>query len=258
MNVLIIEDEYIARENLKIMLAAIDNTIQVLAEAASITEAINVLQQHPEAQLAFLDIELADGNSFQIFETLTPTIPVIFTTAYSEFALQAFKLNSVDYLLKPITQEALQQAITKYKNIHQKPVNPDYHTLQQLIQNLSTTNTKTYQQSFLIEKGDSLVPIKTQSLAYIYIENGIVKGVTTDNKTYHLNEKLEKLNEQLDPAQFFRANRQFIVNREVITKISVYFHGKLVVHTIPPSPEKIIVSKAKAGEFKQWMNAPLG
>ncbi len=255
MKVIIIEDEYTARENLKVMLASIDPDISIIAELESIKETVNCFNNSTLiADLIFLDIELADGNSFQIFEQVSISIPIIFTTAYSQFAIKAFEVNSIDYLLKPITTEGLQRAISKFKNTRKQPI-ANQRLIQQFMQSMAAQQKKNYKQSFLIEQGDTLIPVKTNDFAYFFIENGIVKGITRDNKIYFLNEKLENLAEQLHPNQFFRANRQYLINREAIVKISIYFKGKLVVHIQPTSKEKILISKAKATTFKNWMSS---
>lgn len=252
MNVVILEDERIASEQLKLMLSILDDSITVIESFATVRKAADYFRQEPEIDLLFMDIQLADGLSFELFDEVNIEIPVIFITAFDNYAIQAFKQNSIDYLLKPIMQEDLEQAIKKYQKLHGvekqqisiEAIKGAFESLQQ---------SKVYPASLLVEKGEDLIPVKVEQFAYFIIENGVVKGVDVKNQKHHFFKTLDELFQLLNPTQFYRANRQSIVNKEAITKVSSYFHGRVVAYTQPQAEEQIIISKAKASEFKQWL-----
>lgn len=253
MKVLIIEDEIAASENLAFMLQRIDNSIEVVATLDSVKTSVDFFAQPRDIDLAFLDIHLADGLSFEIFDQVTINAPIIFTTAYDQYALKAFKLNSIDYLLKPIDEEELTASLAQFKGQLKGKglVNDQVSSLLKLIKN----EVKTYKSTYLVNHRDLMIPIKTNQLAYIYIDTGIVKAVTQDNQTYLLDKKLEDLENELDPDVFSRVNRQFIICKNAISNIKHYFGGKLIINVNPPFEERIVVSKAKATEFKKWMDS---
>jgi two-component system LytT family response regulator len=252
MKVVIVEDEIAASENLSFLIHAIDPTIEILEVLDSVAASVAYFSEHHTADLVFMDIHLADGISFEIFDQIALKVPVIFTTAYDQYAIKAFKVNSIDYLLKPINEDELEEAIDKFKNKSNlsTPENSQLETLFQLLQ----SNTKSYKTTYLVHHRDELLPIKTNDIAYFYIETGIVKGVTFTNKKYVIDKKLEDIENDLNPEQFHRVNRQFIINKEAVANIKFYFNGKLIINVNPPSPERIVASKAKATEVKQWMN----
>jgi DNA-binding LytR/AlgR family response regulator len=253
MKVLIIEDEIAASENLAYLLEKIDPTIQVVDVLDSVTSSVAYFAKKPEIDLVLLDIHLADGLSFEIFDVVKIDAPIIFTTAYDQYALKAFKLNSIDYLLKPIDKEELAASLEQFKgqNNGKSLINEQVTGLLNLIKD----QKKTYKTSYLVSHRDELVPIRTEQLGYCYIDLGIIKAKTLGNQTYIIDRKLEDLENELDPADFCRVNRQFIINRNAITKIKQYFGGKLIVHVNPPFKERIIISKAKAPDFKKWMDS---
>lgn len=250
MNVVIIEDEFVAAENLKFNLNSIDNSIKIDTEIDTVSDAVDYFKSSPDIDLAFFDIHLADGISFEIFERTDVNIPVIFVTAYDEYALKAFKINSIDYLLKPIDADELKKALEKFKSTQSSV---DKQQILDVFKQLSTDKT-TYKQSYLVQKRDTLIPLKTADIAYFTIEQSIIKAYTFSKSAYVIEEKLEDIEKELDPAQFFRANRQFILNREAIQNLKIYFNGKLIVNTNPGHPDQIVVSKAKARLLKDWMN----
>ncbi len=250
MKVVIVEDEFVAAENLKFILNQIDSSIMIEAEIDTVADAVDYFKSSPQVDLAFFDIHLAEGISFEIFEQVEVNIPIIFTTAYDEYALKAFKVNSIDYLLKPINSEELQSALQKFKSA-QAPL--DTVQLLQAFKQISEQK-KTYKQSYLVQKRDTLIPLKVSDVAFFSIEQGIVKAYTFSNSFFVIDEKLEDIEGELNPDQFFRANRQFIINREAIQNLKLYFNGKLIVNTTPAASEQIVVSKAKARLLKDWMN----
>ncbi len=253
MKVIIVEDEVTASDNLKYLLNAIDPDIEVLTVLDTVKSCISYFSKQNEADLIFMDIHLADGLSFEIFDQVKVTPPIIFTTAYDEYALKAFAVNSIDYILKPIHEEELLKALDKYKNLTHAPSisKTDISDIMHLLQG----QQKNYKANYLISHRDELIPIKTEDIAYFYIDTGIVKVVTLLNKVFSIDKKLEDIEQELNPALFDRANRQFIVNRNAIAKIKHYFGGKLIVNVNPPASERIVVSKAKATQFKNWVNS---
>ncbi|WP_303315717.1 LytTR family DNA-binding domain-containing protein [Flavivirga abyssicola] len=252
MKVVIVEDELAASEQLTYLINNIDSSIEILTVLDSVKAAIDYFSNPSEAVLVFMDIHLSDGISFEIFEQVTINIPIIFTTAYDQYALKAFKVNSIDYLLKPINEEELSSSIKKFKT-NAKIDTISYNNIQQLVQLMQSKN-QVFRTTFLVHQRDELIPVKTEDIAYFYIENSIVKAVTLKNQTYIIDKKLEGIENELDPYNFHRANRQFILNRNAIQNIKFYFNGKLIINVNPPSKERITISKAKSSEIKTWIN----
>ncbi|MFS4491635.1 LytR/AlgR family response regulator transcription factor [Maribacter sp. 2308TA10-17] len=253
MKVVIVEDELAASDNLKYLLNVIDPDIEVVTVLDTVKSCIAYFSKPSDAALIFMDIHLGDGLSFEIFDHVSVNIPIIFTTAYDEYALKAFTVNSIDYILKPVLQEELSKALDKFRNLTnaQSLSKTDLTDVLHLLKG----QQKTYKANYLIAHRDELIPIKTEDIAYFYIDTGIVKVVTHQNKVFSMDKKLEDLEHELNPAQFDRANRQFIINRNAIAKIKTYFGGKLIVNVNPPTSERIVVSKAKATQFKNWVNS---
>lgn len=253
MKVVIVEDELAASENLIFLLKTIQPDIEVLTVLDSVRAAVAYFSKPNEAVLVFMDIHLADGISFEIFEKVRIEIPVVFTTAYDQYALKAFKVNSIDYLLKPIDEDDLSKALQQFK-LKEKQEAKAADTMTGLL-NFIKEKTKTYKTTYLVSQRDQLIPVKTADIAYLYIDLGIVKAVTKENHTYVIDEKLEDIESDLNPENFYRVNRQCIVRRDAIVNINYYFNSKLIVNVTPPFQERIVVSKAKATEFKHWLNS---
>ena len=222
--------------------------MEIVGLLESVEESVEWLENNPMPDLMFMDIHLADGSSFAIFEKVNITCPVIFTTAYDEYALKAFEVNSIDYLLKPISKEALAHALNKYHNLAERRVNADQ--FDRLLAKLG--EKKRYRSCFLLPERDKLVPLPVDIITYIYIDAKTVKIFTTNGKVYFMNHTLDDIMNELDPQMFFRANRQFIVSRQAIKDVSVWFGNKLAINLNVETPEKIIVSKARVSEFKIW------
>ena len=252
MNVVIVEDEIAASENLTFLLNNIDQSIEILQVIDSVQASVTYFSTHQDADLIFMDIHLADGISFEIFEQVQINCPIIFTTAYDQYAIQAFKVNSVDYLLKPLNKEELSDAISKFKSTSNN-TEPISNQIQGML-NLLQTKSKAYKSTYLVQKRDELIPVKTDDIAYFYIETGIVKGKSFDNQMFIIDKKLEDIEEEIDPLKFYRVNRQFVMNRDAIINIKFFFNGKLIINTNPKFSDRIVVSKAKATEFKKWLN----
>lgn len=251
MKVIIVEDEYAAVENLKYLLNKIDSDINVVKVLDSVKLAVEYLKVEPAIDLIFMDIHLADGLSFEIFDEIKVTIPVIFTTAYDEYAIKAFKVNSIDYLLKPNDEEELHNAIDKFKKYRSQ--NQNVGNLKDILRDFNVENVA-YRKSFLVQQRDTLIPLNVNQVAYFTIDSGIVKAVNIENKSFVLDRTMDELESELNPEDFFRANRQFIVHRKSIVNIQLYFNGKLILNIKPKTPERIIISKAKASIFKAWLN----
>ena len=250
MNVLIIEDEPAAAENLKYILKEIEPSITFEIVIDTVVDAIDFFNKPHNIELAFFDIHLADGISFEIFEKAQVNSPIIFTTAYDEYAIKAFKVNSIDYLLKPIDEDELKNAINKYKTSKQTTSLPKQ--FQQVLQMLNIEK-RTFKSTYLVQQRDTFIPLSVNEIAYFTIDTGIVKAISFDEKEYNISEKLEDIETQINPDEFFRVNRQFIVHRKAIKNLQLYFNGKLILNIEPKPTEQIVVSKAKAPQLKKWM-----
>lgn len=250
MNALIIEDEKAAVRNLKALLCDEAPDIEIIAVLDSITESVEWFRANPMPELIFLDIHLADGSSFEIFEHVDITCPIIFTTAYDEYALRAFKVNSIDYLLKPIGQSDIRKAIGKLRQLKaESPVKePDYSSLINVLK-----RQESYKTHFLVPvKGDKLLPLSVDMILFFYIHEGNVKAVVTDGKEYTFTQTLDELSDCLNPNLFFRVNRQYLISRKAVLDIDLWFNGRLSVNLKVPVAEKILVSKVRVSEFKEW------
>lgn len=248
MKALIIEDEIMAAQTLQKLLEEVSPGVEITNVLESIEESVEWLQQNTMPDLIFMDIHLADGSAFAIFEQVNVTCPVIFTTAYDEYALKAFEVNSIDYLLKPVSKDALEHALNKYHNLAEKRVNAEQ--IEKLLTQLG--EKKNYRKFYLMPERDKLIPLAVQNIAYVYIDAKTVKIISKEGKTYYVSSTLDDLMDDLDPYLFFRANRQFIVARDMIKDVSVWFGNKLAINLTVDVPERIIVSKARVAEFKTW------
>ncbi|NPD47959.1 LytTR family DNA-binding domain-containing protein [Lentimicrobium sp. S6] len=255
LKVLIIEDEIPAQRLLKETLQEINFETEVVACLNSIKSAVEWFQndQHPE--IVLLDIQLSDGLSFEIFKQVKIESMIIFTTAYDEYAMQAFKVNSLDYLLKPIEKDELQAAFEKYQQynkqfIQEKNASIDFSELATLIKN----EKPEYRKRFLIQSNESFFHLPVEEIALLYSTQGITFAVTFKKREYPLNFSLENLKEQLNPDKFFKVNRQIIINIEAIKRVHSYFNGKLKLETQPSHSEDIVIGKDKAARFKRWLD----
>lgn len=255
MRIFIIEDEKAAMRNLKAILAEVCPDAEIAGEADSISESIEWLENHKMPELVFMDIHLADGSAFEIFDHIKITCPIIFTTAYDEYALKAFKVNSIDYLLKPINADDLRKAFAKLDLLvsHKKENENQNEIINEIVKKLN--KEENYKSHFLIPvKGDKFVPLAIDSILFFYISDGTVKAVDENGKQHPFTMSLDELADMLNPKLFFRANRQFLISRKAIKDISLWFNGRLVINLNIPLElkDKIIISKAKASEFKDW------
>ena len=247
MKVLIVEDETAAAENLAEMLNEIDPTIQVLGNTESVQQTVRWLQQNERPDLLFMDIHLSDGSSFAIFQQMEVEIPIIFTTAYDQYAIDAFKVNSIDYLLKPIKEKELKQALSKFSKLTQQ----DADQYVQLLKKLSVTQQ--YNSRILVPVRDKLIPVAVDEVACFYSTNKNTEIYLKSGQTFPCNTTLDQMTAQLNPDQFVRANKQFIVAKSAITNITIWFDSRLLVNVCIEVPERIYVSKNRAAEFKNWL-----
>ena len=201
--------------------------------------------------LVFMDIHLADGSSFAIFEQVQITCPIIFTTAYDEYALKAFEVSSIDYLLKPINRNDLTRAMNKFNALVGEKSNNN-EAIDALMRQIGMK--KNYKSCFLVPERDKLIPLATANIAYFYIDTKTVKAITLDEHTYYMSQTLDDIMLQLNPDDFFRANRQFIVSRKAVKDLTIWFGNKLSLNLSVKIPEQIIISKAKVSEFKNWFS----
>ena len=254
MKALIIEDEKAAVRNLMALLGEVDPDIEVIDVLDSITDSVEWFQSHPMPELIFLDIHLADGSAFEIFGHVDISCPVIFTTAYDEYALKAFKVNSVDYLLKPIDADDIRKALDKLSRLQSTAVEKeaiDYSAVMQALKRVEGYKTHV----LIPMKGDKLLPVSVDMILFFYIADGNVKAVMTDGKEYLFTQTLDELADSLDPALFFRINRQYLISRKAVQDIDLWFNGRLAINLIVPTLERILVSKARVPDFKTWFTS---
>jgi two-component system LytT family response regulator len=255
MKLLIVEDELLLAKQLKSMLLVLEPQSEILAHTNSIESTVDWLRQHAAPDLILMDIELADGQCFEIFSQFPVHSPVIFTTAYDEFALRAFKVNSVDYLLKPIKETELRHALNKWKATHAgKPNVVPSTRIEALIDELrSVASPAAYRDRFLVKQGQKMLSVSTNDIAFFYAKNTLNFLVMRTGQKYVLDYTLDELQQALDPKAFFRANRQYIIAHEIISTIHPWFNGKIKVESIVPPEEAIIISRDKAPLFKEWL-----
>ena len=263
MKTVIIEDEKAAVRNLTSLLNEVKPEAEIIAILDSINSTIEWFGIHPMPELVFMDIHLADGSAFEIFDHISITCPIIFTTAYDEYALRAFKVNSIDYLLKPIGKEDIEHAFEKLDNLQDTiPENGSRREnkeeeLLHLIHSLK--KQENYKTHFLIPiKGDKLLPVSIDMIQLFYIKDCQVKAVLTDGVEYNFSLTLDELVDCLNPSLFFRVNRQFLISREAIKDIDLWFNSRLSINVrYSGIKEKILVSKARVAEFKEWFSKKL-
>lgn len=250
MKALIIEDEIVAAQNLQRLIQEIDADIEIISILKSVEESIEFLSSGTQPDLIFMDIHLSDGSAFSIFNNVSISCPIIFTTAYDQYALNAFEVNSIDYLLKPVNKKDLKRAIAKYKNLNpSNKINND--TLAELFDMIKGKKND-YKSRFLIPYKDKFLSLDVTDIAYIYSENKMARIVNMKGQSYQMNSSLEELFHQLDPDLFFRANRQFIISRNSVKDIVTWFDSKLAVNLYVDTPEKIVISRARITDFKTW------
>lgn len=252
MTVLIIEDEAPAFRRLQKLLEDIDPSIQIIEVFDGVKEAVKWLNHHQCPDLIFMDIQLSDGLSFEIFEQAEITKPVIFTTAFDEYMLKAFKVNSIDYLLKPINKNDLQHSLDKYRSLKSQFSENETPSIQELIKNIRLDDRK-FKSRFLVKMGEKMMSVETEDIICFFAHSGLVYLLTKGGKKYLIDQTLDDIGKELDPEKYYRANRQYILNYNAIEAIHKYGKSKLLVETTFNHDEQIIVSSEKATAFKQWL-----
>jgi len=255
MKIVIIEDEPKIAENLKLILMEIDSSISVIKILSSVKSSIEWLRVNQSScDLLFMDINLTDGLSFEIFNQIESNTPIIFVTAYDKYALDAFKVNGVDYILKPFDKTKIKQSLKKLKTITQtdsKPLNVE--SLQYLLEIVGSKTITNKRKSYLVYSQDKLIPLPVDDICWFNKSNQITYACTSSNKKYIIEDTLDKIQNEVSSLKFYRANRQFIVRKSAIDNIAMYFNGRLIVNISPKPEEKIIISKAKSRDFKNWL-----
>jgi len=254
MKVFIVEDEPHARNELLRLLEKSGEDVKVLGFADSIEDAVFWLNQNQQPDLMFFDIQLSDGLSFEIFNQVQIDIPVIFCTAFDEYAIQAFKVNSIDYLLKPIKLEELIKALNKYNSLSEKYSAKDKGLSIQQIEKLLDINKPKYKSRFVAKYGDQIKHIDVSQVAYFHAVDNEVFLVTFENNRYIIDYSLEQISGSISPEDFYRVNRSFIVHINAIKKISKYFNSRLHLELTPQTEESVLISRVKVPEFMNWMD----
>lgn len=256
MKVVIIEDEELAAGRLERMIKKYDSAMEIVAKMESVEESVEWFKSNPSPDLIFLDIHLEDGLSFSIFEQTEVRSPIIFTTAFDEYAIKAFKLKSIDYLLKPIVQEELNNAITKYRDLTGGPqsVTLDVNSIYEILNNSRSNSAPTYKSRFAVQIGTKLKTIPIDDVAYFYSEDGATYLVCLDKHTYIIDDSLDKLAAELNPDDFFRVNRQHLVSLTAIANVHVFPKSRLKLDLTPPLAKECYVSLDKVTKFKAWLD----
>ena len=247
MKVLIVEDETVAYENLAQMIRSCDPDIEIVANAEGVEQTVRWLQSNERPDLIFMDIHLSDGSAFNIFELMEVEVPIIFTTAYDQYAIDAFKVNSVDYLLKPVKPEALADALAKFRRFSLSDLKLYLERLMEL------RPEARYPERMLLRLRDKLIPIAVENVAFVYTADRSTQVYMNDGMCYTSEKSMEQIASQLDPKQFMRVNKQFLLSRHSVKEITIWFDNRLRVNLTVATPEDIYISKNKSSEFKAWL-----
>jgi len=247
MRILIVEDETAAYENLVEILREIDPGIEIAGYTESISQTIKWLKVNKMPDLILMDIHLSDGSAFSIFEKISLETPVIFTTAYDEYAIEAFKVNSIDYLLKPIKTEDVRRALDKFRKLNRQDI------LKYLSQLSLLTPMPAYKDKLLIPVKDKLQPVDLNEISFFYTSDRNTRIYLKDGNIFSYSKTLEQVERYLNPKDFIRANKQFIIARHSVKNITIWFDSRLLITLDIEPPERIYISKNKAAEFKAWV-----
>ncbi|HQJ21334.1 MAG TPA: LytTR family DNA-binding domain-containing protein [Bacteroidales bacterium] len=247
MRILIVEDETAAYENLVQILAGIDPSIEIAGCTESVKQTIRWLNTCEPPDLILMDIHLSDGSAFSIFDKVNVETPIIFTTAYDEYALEAFRVNSIDYLLKPIKEEDLKRALDKFKKLTHNEI------LKYLSQLTHLSPLTKYSDKILVPVRDKLLPVNLNEVSFFYSTNKNTRIFLKNGQVYPYSKSLEQIEESLNPSDFIRANKQFIIARSSVKNITIWFDNRLLITPDIEPPERIYISKNRAAEFKAWM-----
>ena len=259
MNILIVEDEDLAVKKLKKTLFSVDESATVVGESDSIKGTVSWLENNPAPDLILMDIELSDGQSFEIFNHVQVKSPVIFITSYDEYALKAFKVNSVDYLLKPVQKEDLQAALEKFREMKKmyktdSVAAPAAISIDDIVKELQQKlQTKEYRKRFLVKHGQKLVSVEVDEIAYFFSDGRLNFFKTFDNRKFVVDYTMDELNEMLDPNKYFRISRSFYISVDSVSQIHDYFGNRLILQLKPETDKEAIVSREKVTDFKTWL-----
>jgi len=250
MRFVIIEDEQHTAKDLVMCIKKAEPAAEIIAILSSVKEAAAFLKESPEIDLIFSDIQLGDGLSFSLFDTTENIAPVIFCTAYDEYALHAFKAAGIDYILKPFTAKSIAASLARYKDLQEKLSrnNPSYKNIGELFSSAKTQEQK----SVLVYHKEKITPVRIENIAIFYLQHELTQLITFDKQHYFISHTLEEL-EKMTAGQFYRANRQYLVNRSAVLDVSQYFGRKLLINLTIPFSEKITVGKVKASLFLAWL-----
>lgn len=247
MRVVIIEDETAAAQNLTAILRKVCPDVEIVEALDTVVDSVEFFRSKPELDLVFMDIHLADGSSFRIFNSVEISVPIIFTTAYDQYAIEAFKVNSIDYLLKPINEEGVKRAINKWQRLTSVERNEYSERVNEVAQN------RPAEQTFLVHFRDKIIPLKSEDVAFFHTFEERVTAYCHNGDKYQIDLTLEALQSKLPSEDFFRANRQFIISRKSVKDISVWFGSRLSANLTLETPERIVVPKARVHDFKEWL-----
>jgi two-component system, LytTR family, response regulator LytT len=254
LNILIIEDEEPAANRLQKLILDIDPNVRFSGPIVSVASGVKWFAEHPVPDLVLSDIQLADGLSFALFRQIDVPCPVIFTTAYDEYALSAFKLNSIDYLLKPIKREELADALAKYKRLAQSNTTPRHTDMEKLLSAYSASIKTAFKKRFIVRYGEHIKTIAIEDIVYFYTEDKINFLHTREGRRYTIDYNLDTLEQLLDPATFFRINRQYIIAIYAIEEMFSYSKSRVLIKLNPPARHETIVSAERAAAFKRWLD----
>ena len=256
MKIAIIEDEPIIAESLKLILMEIDSSISVMKILSSVKGSVEWLRLNQSScDLLFMDINLTDGLSFEIFNQIESNTPIVFVTAFDQYALDAFTVNGVDYILKPFDKTKIKQSLEKIKSLTQTGLNSvTTESLQHLLEVVASKTITNKRKSYLVYHQDKIIPLAVEDISWFYKSNQVTYACTNSNKKYVIDDTLDKIQNEVSSVNFYRANRQFIISKNAIENISIYFNGRLIINILPKPDEKIIVSKAKSNDFKNWLS----
>ena len=255
MKILIVEDEELAVKKLVKTLNGVESSAEIIGITDSIKSTVEWLQENPQPDLILMDIELADGQSFEIFNLTEVKSPVVFTTSYDEYALKAFKVNSIDYLLKPVQKEDLEKALNKFRNLNVKKQEDSNGTsLEKIVKELQQKlQPKEYRKRFLVKNGQKLISIEVDDIRYFFSDGRLNFFKTADNKKFVVDYTMDELEDMLDPEKYFRTSRSFYVSINSIDKIEDYFGNRLILQLKPLVDKEALVSREKVSDFKKWM-----
>jgi two-component system LytT family response regulator len=258
MNLVIVEDESIAARRIAKMVQELDPAITIQAVLTSVAGTVHWLHTNPAPDLLLLDIELVDGQSFEIFAQTEVPCPVIFTTAYDEYAIRAFKVNSIDYLLKPIQEKELAHSLQKFRNLKKMyadktPASVNIEALLQELREQSHNPSKSSRDRILVKQGQRMFPITTREVAYFFTKDKLNYVRTKSNQQYLVDYTLDELEKSLDVKNFFRANRQYLIEFDAVARVHQYFHSKLKVELSPKPEEDVVISREKAADLRLWL-----